>query len=39
LRNPHFAIIEHSADLQLATEGLDVAGQRADVDISPVLNL
>jgi len=39
LRNQHLAIAEDSADLQFATERLDVPGQRADVDISPVLDL
>jgi len=39
LRDPHFSILEHRADLEPAAHGLDVFGQGTDTDVGPVLNL
>ena len=39
LRNPHLPIRNNGADLQLTTERLNIVGQRAEVDVGPVLDL
>src|ERR1035437_407126 len=39
LRDPHFSIFEHRADLEPAAQSFDVFGQGADTDVGPVLNL
>jgi len=39
LRDPHFSIFEHRADLEPTAHSFDVFGQCADKDVGPVFNL